>query len=302
MNDFVDGLRLSIAAFVKTVTIRLVQIRLRDQILVLAGAYALIFVSLMPILMPLSMFGFVSIPNFLWNNMLSSSSFVGTVVRTVAFPISLHAVSPLFANELFMAVMQEVSPQLHHRLRHQPSESTPLSVWLPVHLARALPLLVAGAVVWVGSKFPLIGPLFVIAGNFSVLKSVLRGADSIMLAAALALAIFVTGTFGAAMFKLFLTSRSLGAEQCDLFLYRELEAEVPSADTPTNAAMRARYVEVLKKRRHFYERNLAFVVGFALPFAVILLFVPFGFAIYVVAMGAAAVLANHINEAANKEE
>ncbi len=294
---FVDGVVLSKEALFKTLSNRLVQVRLRDQMLVLLGCYVLLFVSSMPVLLPLSMFGLVSVPNVLWS-MLSSTSVVGIVVRTVAFPISLHAVSPLFASELFLAVMQDVSPTLFEKMRTQPSDSTPMRVWLPVHLARALPLLLLGSVLWIATKFPLVGPLFAALGNFAVAKSVIGDTKAAALAA---LAIFVTGALGASLFKVFLTARSLGAEQCDLYLYRVLEADLPSADA-SNAAMRQRYKNVLSKRRQFYKHNLAFVVGFALPFALVLLLVPLGFAIYVVAMGAAAVLANHIHVSSNSDE
>jgi hypothetical protein len=297
---FVDGVLLSKEALFKTLSNRLVQVRLRDQMLVLIGCYVLLFVSSMPVLLPLSMFGLVSVPNVFWS-MLSSTSVVGIVVRTVAFPISLHAVSPLFASELFLAVMQDVSPTLFDKMRTQPSDSTPMRVWLPVHLARALPLLLLGSVLWIATKFPLVGPLFAALGNFAVAKSVIGDTKAAALAA---LAIFVTGALGASLFKVFLTARSLGAEQCDLYLYRVLEADLPSVDASnaSNAAMRQRYKNVLSKRRQFYKHNLAFVVGFALPFAMVLLFVPLGFAIYVVAMGAAAVLANHIHVSSNRDE
>jgi len=194
--------------------------------------------------------------------------------------------------------LANTSPALHAKLKSQ-SASTPMSVWLPVHLSRALPLLAVGAILWLASKTPLIGPLATGVGHFLVLRSILHDSK---IAAGAAVAVFVTGWLGSALLTLFFSARSLGAEQCDLFLFRHLELLPPSQlGDESDVSARRRYVAILQRRKHFYADHLAFVVGFAAPFAVVTLYVPFGFASYVIAMGAAAVLAAHIHESSQNE-
>jgi hypothetical protein len=82
---------------------------------------------------------------------MSSQSVVGVALRAIAFPISLQFLAPMLSVELFDAVMQDISMPLYERLRDAPV--VPLRVWLPVHLARTLPLLAAGLVLWVCSKY-----------------------------------------------------------------------------------------------------------------------------------------------------
>jgi hypothetical protein len=61
LNEAWAGIQLSKDSLFVTLSNRLVQIRLRDQLLVLAGAYALIWVMLLPVLMPLQLLGLISI-------------------------------------------------------------------------------------------------------------------------------------------------------------------------------------------------------------------------------------------------
>lgn len=297
LEDFVAGVRLSFDAIVKTFAVDIVRIRLRDQLVVLIGSYVFIFVSLMPVLLPLSLFGLVNIGDVWWS-LIRTNSVLGVMLRSIAFPISLHFLAPLFATELFFAVLVHTSPTLHAKLQGQ-SASTPMSVWLPVHLSRALPLLAVGAILWLASKTPLVGPLATGIGHFFVLRSILQDAK---VAAGAALAVFLTGSIGSSALTLFLTARSLGGEQVDLFLFRHLELLPPSQLGEGDVSARKRYVGILQRRKDFYREHLAFVVGFAAPFAAVTLYVPFGFVSYVIAMGAAAVLAAHIYETTKDKE
>lgn len=292
--EFWAGIQLSKESVLVTLSNRLVQIRLRDQLLVLAGAYCLIWIVLLPVLLPLHLFGLISLSSVFFT-VMSSQSVVGVALRAIAFPVSLQFLAPLLSVELFDAVMQDISMPLYERLRDAPV--VPLRVWLPVHLARTMPLLGAGLVLWVCSKIPFFGPLFTAVGHFALLWSVFA---SRRLAFWLTVGIACSGWVGLFVLRMLLATRSLGAEQCDLFLYRffaRTENQVSDGgDSHTSQSEAKRYVQTLKRRREFVHAHLPFVLGFALPFSLAIQLVPFGVAAYVVAIGAGAVLARHIFE------
>lgn len=294
-NEAWAGIQLSKDSFFVTLSNRLVQIRLRDQLLVLAGAYALIWVLLMPVLMPLQLLGLISMSNVFFT-VMSSQSLVGVALRTIAFPISLHFLAPMLSIELFDAVMRDLSPPLYERLRDAPV--IPLRVWLPVHLKRTLPLLAAGLVLWLFSNVPVFGVVFTAIGHFALLWSVFA---SRRLALWLTVAIACTGAVGLHGLRILLATRSLGSEQCDLFLYRFF-ARTENLAEGANTSDAAKYKQTLRKRREFIHSHLPFVLGFALPYALAIQFVPFGVAVYVVAIGAGAVLAKHIFETTGDSE
>ena len=136
--------------------------------------------------------------------------------------------------------------------------------WLAVTLKRALPLLLVGAIVWILAMIPRIGTVVVVIAKFLYLCRLIEP----KLAGVCLLLMLVGGHLGALLFQTFVGTRSLSNELCE---YYSIRFALLNGST---------YDDACRKRRQLVKRQLPLLLGFTMPFWLVMAFVPGGAAIY----------------------
>lgn len=273
---------------------------MRDQLLLVGGSYLFVFLVCLPWMFFLKLFFGISIWDLLWSVFFGKSLFF-TICRTILFPLSFKLISPAFATQVcfqkkkienfdfifrifnqtlplffnsksFFAVLDDVNKDLSNVLKKAPNVS--LWTWLAVSLKRALPLLLVGAIVWILAMLPRIGTVVVVIAKFLYLCRLIEP----KLAGVCLLMMLVGGQLGALLFQTFVGTRSLSNELCE---YYSIRFALLNGST---------YDDACRQRRQLVKRQLPLLLGFTLPFWLVMAFVPGGAAIYSLTPGIAFII------------
>lgn len=294
MNDFFFDVQQGFALFLSTFGVircnKLVRIRFRDQFLVLMvqltkkkikkknahflwlllqAAHLYCAFMFLPVCLLWKLVHGTALVDSLWF-IFGGSSFLGTTLRTVAFPITLRICSPHFGDQLFFEILKQRRAKLATELLAAPAVS--VWTWLPVFLARNIPGLLLALALGLLSLLPLFGTLLAGVAKFVFLAREFPP----LVAAGAALLVMASGSTGLFVFSAFVGTRTVARTLADNFLLRKLAILQAVAEQTDRVKDMRKYSKAMKLRKKLLREQLPFLLGFSAVYYCLLTLLPFG--------------------------